>query len=365
MNNSYVNIHAPIQVYCIYTEEGCEWKGTLSSIKAHLDSQSGCCYVLLSCPNSCGLDLIRKDIQVHLIDECELRTCECKHCGYKDNYNCMSGHYSTCVEYPVPCPEGCSQRMKRKSLERHKIKCPMGQVKCPFSHAGCNKPLNRKDLKNHLKNEVHSHLLLFLGPLEQVRLSVNETRATANTLSVSVNTINTNLSELRAEQLQAKGAAQRYRERLTRVTTDVQNLYTEQFQAKGESQRHRHKLTEVSTQVSTNTKKLEEIDLDLSELHAEQFQAKVKSQRHRHKLTEVSTQVSTNTKKLEEIDHDLSKLRSEQLQAKGESQRLREELTRVSTNTKNLEELLVPPCIIFWLYLVYQFIAYMYYKLYA
>ena len=124
----------------------------------------------------------------------------------------MPDHYSTCIEYPVPCPEGCKKHIKRKNLYRHMAKCPMGQVECPFAHAGCDKELKKKDLEKHLKKEVHSHLLLFLGSLEQLRLNVN--------------TINANLSELCVEQLQDKREAQILREKLTQVNTHIQNLQT-------------------------------------------------------------------------------------------------------------------------------------------
>lgn len=88
----------------------------------------------------------------------------------------------------------------------------MGPAECPFAHAGCDKLLKKKDLEKHLKKEVHSHLLLFLGPLERLRLNVT--------------TVSANLSELCAEQLQAKGEVQILRENLEQMNTDIQNLQT-------------------------------------------------------------------------------------------------------------------------------------------
>ncbi len=42
-----------LKVYCTLRKGGCEWEGELSDLQTHLDSDKGCGYVELECPNKC------------------------------------------------------------------------------------------------------------------------------------------------------------------------------------------------------------------------------------------------------------------------------------------------------------------------
>ena len=42
-----------LQVYCSKREEGCMWVGEVCSLETHLRSETGCDYVMVSCPNGC------------------------------------------------------------------------------------------------------------------------------------------------------------------------------------------------------------------------------------------------------------------------------------------------------------------------
>lgn len=56
------------------------------------------------CTNGCGQQMKRKDFSEHLRNECLLRTYQCEHCGYEKTYLAITNHYSTCYNYPLPCP---------------------------------------------------------------------------------------------------------------------------------------------------------------------------------------------------------------------------------------------------------------------
>ena len=73
---------------CDSSTNGCEWIGELGAIDKHL---SDCGYVRLPCPNecedddtTCGSDsifhILRKDLVVHVSEECPRREYECPHC---------------------------------------------------------------------------------------------------------------------------------------------------------------------------------------------------------------------------------------------------------------------------------------------
>ena len=67
-----------------YQGKGCDWIGELGELKNHLESEKGCGFVLVSCPNECGELFKRMDLDKHLYLECSLRPHECEYCGFKD-----------------------------------------------------------------------------------------------------------------------------------------------------------------------------------------------------------------------------------------------------------------------------------------
>ena len=68
-------------------------------------------------------------------------------------------HYPQCGKYPVACPNDCDENMiERQKLETHlKEECPLVLVDCPFSYAGCETQLPRKDMPEHIKESI-THL---------------------------------------------------------------------------------------------------------------------------------------------------------------------------------------------------------------
>ena len=44
-----------LKVYCTNLGEGCEWIGELGELESHLESDNGCGYVIVPCPNKCIL----------------------------------------------------------------------------------------------------------------------------------------------------------------------------------------------------------------------------------------------------------------------------------------------------------------------
>ncbi len=145
-----------LKVRCSHDKEGCKWVGELSNLQSHLNSEEGCDYELVSCPNKCRSHrttsrwMKRKELRVHLRTTCYLRKHKCEYCGHEDTYqNVIFRHHSTCRATPLDCPNRCGvTTLKHKDVAIHRKKCPLEPVRCPN---GCS-VLPRCFLKDHLQN---------------------------------------------------------------------------------------------------------------------------------------------------------------------------------------------------------------------
>ena len=166
-----------LKVHCTNHKAGCEWVGEMSSLQTHLDSDSGCGYVEVSCTNGCPLGragklmtmeetkVKRKDLARHLEQECSNRKYKCKHCEKEDTYHEITTfHYNGCPNYPLACPNKCGTTgIKRAEIEQHRSKCPLEPVECPFQEAGCQVKVVRKEFESHMANSQQQHLLTLMG----------------------------------------------------------------------------------------------------------------------------------------------------------------------------------------------------------
>ena len=186
-----------LKIKCSNRGEGCGWVGELGQLKKHLESEKGCGFVIVGCPNKCqpGYATVRKELAVHLKSECVLRPYQCKYCGHKDTYQGITGttirssgdgdvvtvgdsHYSGCPAYPLTCPNKCGATgVKRKDMDDHRSKCPLEQVECPFAETGCGGMTCRRQFDEHLATSQQQHLLLMLGAYKEVKSNLQGTEA--------------------------------------------------------------------------------------------------------------------------------------------------------------------------------------------
>ena len=114
----------------------------------------------------CSRIIVRKDMDNHWADKCPKRPTICTHCKNSGPYDDITGiHVNECEEYPIGCPRRCrgSEQLKRKNLKNHAEVCPLEPVQCPFSEVGCNPLLVRRDLNNHVKSNMESHMLKLMS----------------------------------------------------------------------------------------------------------------------------------------------------------------------------------------------------------
>ena len=163
-----------LQVYCLFKKNGCLWVGELGKLAKHLEEgkiDGECKFVLLSCSLSCGKQIFRCELEKHLSEECPLRTCTCEYCGYSSTYHDVTTiHYSNCPDYPVACPNFCSdEKWKRSSLDRHLLDCPDEVVSCSFNEMGCEERMKRQCLQQHIEANVIQHQLMICDTFKNVK----------------------------------------------------------------------------------------------------------------------------------------------------------------------------------------------------
>ena len=89
-------------------------------------------------------------------------SCPCTEsgCRWKGLFRDAAFHLETCAFHEVSCPNKCdSIKFQRRRLEDHLRECPLQSVACPYVEAGCGDAQLRKNVRLHLNNSVHKHLL--------------------------------------------------------------------------------------------------------------------------------------------------------------------------------------------------------------
>ena len=115
-------------------KEGCDWTNELSELLHHLEE---CKLFLVACP------------------------LKCEYCSVSVKACDMNGHLEVCEEFPIPCPNKCSEenRVKRKDKSIHlSQECPLQETECPYSQYGCEVKVQRRNLEQHEKEDIHKHL---------------------------------------------------------------------------------------------------------------------------------------------------------------------------------------------------------------
>ena len=214
----------------------CEWTGELGLLKIHLESDKGCGFVGVNCPNKCNSSsvLLKKDLNNHLKSECFHRQYQCEHCGHKDTYAKITGepisyeavvalfldnkpecHYDICPEFPLACPNKCgTSGVKRKDMHNHHRGCPKEPVECPFAEAGCKSKLRRHQLDSHVTSNQQQHLLLVMGAYKEMKVKLQDMKVELQDTKIELQDTKVELQDTKVELQDMKA----------RLTTAVQLL---------------------------------------------------------------------------------------------------------------------------------------------
>ena len=166
---------------CNNANNGCEWTGELASLNKHLDT---CDHALVPCPNECEdsdsediVQVLRKDLEAHLKDNCPNRSYECPHCKEEgEHHDITTSHLEICPKVAVACPnKDCGEEINRCDVTEHLTECPFQVVSCKYIKIGCGEQQLRKEVEDHEKHyESHFHLAMETVIKLKEKLAQNE-----------------------------------------------------------------------------------------------------------------------------------------------------------------------------------------------
>ena len=167
-----------LRVKCLGSSRGCVWKGELGNVSSHVNDV--CRYQLVQCPNKCGEEMERRDIEKHKKDKCELREYKCPHCvpwPYCDTYkNVTTVHFKECPSFPLDCPNNCGKkRIRRWDMPSHLAVCPEQVVPCRYQSLGCKARLPRKQIEQHTKDK-DTHLEIAMATTTEIVDELNRVK---------------------------------------------------------------------------------------------------------------------------------------------------------------------------------------------
>ena len=168
-----------LKVRCPHKAEGCEWQGELGSLEKHLNAKSSageCRYVDVDCPYACGERVQRRSLEKHKSQRCPLRPFTCQYCKHKATFQEVTKkHWPVCKKYPLPCPNECGEKIERRHLKGHlEQTCPLEEIQCDFSYAGCVAQLQRRFMSAHMKEDTDSHLSLVAQRVPEMEVKIKQ-----------------------------------------------------------------------------------------------------------------------------------------------------------------------------------------------
>ena len=149
-----VRIVKAFKVKCPNSVEGCEWQGDLGDAEEHLEKK--CQHQKVECPNGCGEKMKRKTVQHHTQGDCTHRPYKCPHCDHKGVYKDVTTvHFITCGDFPLSCPARCRKKIKRRNMESHlSTECPEEYISCKYVMFGCDTAVKKREKETHFSDKA-------------------------------------------------------------------------------------------------------------------------------------------------------------------------------------------------------------------
>ena len=134
-----------LNVLCMNSAKGCEWSGELGYVEGHMAS-------------------------------CPCQVIKCPHCEFRDRPEVVTtDHFTTCEEYPFPCPNGCGIGVvRRKQMAEHLEICTKQEIRCVYQSLGCKAVLPRDEMEPHVSSNVEAHSRLTLDRVVELSALVSE-----------------------------------------------------------------------------------------------------------------------------------------------------------------------------------------------
>ena len=201
-----------LEVYCTNRSNGCQATMQLSNLDNHLNI---CQYCILACPNNCGTSVMRKDLDAHLNNWCQLRRVGCSYCELPVRVIQYWDHTRSCHQRPVQCPRQCgASTLRYCDLPSHEDCCPNMPVPCEFYEAGCKQELLRKDYADHMVANTTNHLATIYSSL----------KAKCDYLKTNCDNLKANCDKLQQENEALKQENRQLQSQTTRLKTDFETF---------------------------------------------------------------------------------------------------------------------------------------------
>ena len=179
------------KVRCSHQKDGCEWTGELGQLDVHLNKDpppekqlTGCQLIKIDCLY-CEEKQQRQYIQGHQNENCMKRPFSCEYChDYESNFDdVIHKHWPVCGSHPVRCPNECGSFPQRQNLDSHVAdECPLTTISCDCIHVGCGVKLPRKDMPEHLRENLLTHTSLLAVSHAKQQAQISELVAENTTL---------------------------------------------------------------------------------------------------------------------------------------------------------------------------------------
>ena len=194
-------------VTCEKALSGCNWKGELGKMDGHLNET--CPYVDLRCRYvGCDTSANRQDMPQHEAT-CKFRPFNCEHCeSHEATFDdVVNKHWPVCPKYPVSCSNKCDSLVERQHLQHHiDDECPLTEVLCEFSYAGCHVKVPRRDFQAHVSSDILIHLSMvskmnkkLLHDNHQLSAKVIEIQTIMCEQKATITALQTNVGEQKAK----------------------------------------------------------------------------------------------------------------------------------------------------------------------
>ncbi|KAI6656670.1 TNF receptor-associated factor 3, partial [Oopsacas minuta] len=128
------------------------------------------------------LKLEKRLIPEHQGDSCPLRELACEFCVNNVKACEMNPHLEDCELFPVPCPNRCMRegeegirQMKRRDVLVHlNDECPLQKVECPYRFYGCREEMERREMDLHEIDFMHIHFRLSMTDTKQKQIQTSQ-----------------------------------------------------------------------------------------------------------------------------------------------------------------------------------------------
>ena len=330
-----------LQVCCPYVSSGCQWVGEMGNVRKHLSERDefvlgACKFAKIEC-SQCHKKIQRERLVSHRSELCTQRPFKCDYCEYQSVYDdVVSNHWPTCKHYPVLCPNDCGASPQRQQLEHHvDEECPLTVVSCEFQYAGCDVQLGRKDMLEHMNENVVVHMSLLAGMTQTLIEESRQQERVTQQLNNKLEQGQKIFDEIKKENEELKSELQSAKQENLTLRTEIVS-FTEKQEAAMPHQEIADLRKEVFTKLETEREAFIQT-LEQTKLR-EKEERDVLAEQLKQEVAELKEGAASKTE-TELLKQGISDLRREQKEAASkETQQMRQEVNELrQKQTETLE----------------------------